>query len=206
MKKTILALGLMAGLLMAGTSQAILIDRGGGLIYDDVLNVTWTQTAGDGVLRNWADANTWAADLDFGGFSDWRLPNMDVDGNGAVEVCATNVDCRDNEYGHMFYQNLNGALFDNKTGNQLGDGGVTLNNINDIRSFYWSGTEVALNAAGAWVFVFGDGDQVMDGKGDNASAWAVRLGDSVRVPEVGSGLLLGLGLMGLRLARRWRKA
>lgn len=55
---------------MGGKFQAILIDRGGGLIYDNVLNITWTQTAGDGVTRDWADANTWAADLVFGGFSD----------------------------------------------------------------------------------------------------------------------------------------
>jgi hypothetical protein len=92
-KKTIMALGLMAGLLVAGKSQAILIDRGGGLIYDDVLNVTWTQDAnlcetlnncipGPGGQMTWDNANTWAANLVFGGFSDWRLPNMDVDGNG----------------------------------------------------------------------------------------------------------------------------
>ena len=29
-----------------GTSHAALIDRGGGLIYDDVLNITWLQDAG----------------------------------------------------------------------------------------------------------------------------------------------------------------
>ena len=30
----------------------------------------WTRQAGDGVLRNWAGANTWAVDLVFGGFDD----------------------------------------------------------------------------------------------------------------------------------------
>lgn len=29
--------------LYAGAAQATLIDRGGGLIYDDLLNITWLQ-------------------------------------------------------------------------------------------------------------------------------------------------------------------
>jgi hypothetical protein len=45
MKKPILALGLMVSLLLAGIAQATLFDRGNGLIYDNVLNITWTQNA-----------------------------------------------------------------------------------------------------------------------------------------------------------------
>ncbi len=89
MKKTILALGLMAGLLMAGKAQATLIDRGSGLIYDDVLNITWVADANLCVALNncvnsatgamtWDDANTWAANLDYQGFDDWRLPYASV--------------------------------------------------------------------------------------------------------------------------------
>lgn len=199
MKRTILTFGLLAGLLFTGGARATLIDRGGGLIYDDVLNITWTQTAGDGVVRNWADANTWAANLVFGGFSDWRLPSMDVNGDGTVVGCSTNVDCPDNEYGHMYYQNLNGTG-DNKMGNQVGDGGVTLNNI---QSGNWSGTEFGPNPSFAWFFDFFNGAQGIDFVGSSVFAWAVRDGDVVRVPESGSALLLGMGLAGLGLARRW---
>ncbi len=62
-----------AGLLTSGLAQATLLDRGGGLIYDDVLNITWlqdsnyAQTSGfdaDGRM-NWSDANTWAAGLSY---------------------------------------------------------------------------------------------------------------------------------------------
>ena len=63
-------------------SHASLIDRGGGLIYDDILNVTWLQYANyamtsgydaDG-LMTWSEAVTWASNLSYGGHTDWRLP------------------------------------------------------------------------------------------------------------------------------------
>ena len=85
-----------AGMLASGVAQAALFDRGGGLIYDDVLNVTWLQDAnyaktqytnssgslGDSDGRmNWIAANTWAANLSFHDvvrnvdYTDWRLAN-----------------------------------------------------------------------------------------------------------------------------------
>jgi len=39
------ALALVAGLSASGVAQGALFDRGGGLIYDDVLKVTWLQDA-----------------------------------------------------------------------------------------------------------------------------------------------------------------
>ncbi|MDP2823739.1 MAG: hypothetical protein Q8O52_13825, partial [Sulfuritalea sp.] len=44
LNKAALAL-LAAGLLSSGVAQAALNDRGGGLIYDDVLNITWLADA-----------------------------------------------------------------------------------------------------------------------------------------------------------------
>lgn len=70
--------------LFAGAAQATLIDRGGGLIYDSLLNITWLQDANyakssgydaDG-LMSWNAANAWAANLSYGGYDDWRLPTM----------------------------------------------------------------------------------------------------------------------------------
>jgi len=46
------------------------------MVYDNVLNVTWTRQAGDGVVRNWADAIAWAASLVVDDLSGWRLPTM----------------------------------------------------------------------------------------------------------------------------------
>lgn len=70
--------------LLFAPAQAALHDRGGGLIYDDLLDITWLQDANyamssgyrpDGRL-NWHEANEWAAGLDYGGFDDWRLPTV----------------------------------------------------------------------------------------------------------------------------------
>jgi len=76
-------------LMVAGNAQASLHDRGRGLIYDDVLNITWTQNANlsaslplgvemrsDGAMT-FVQAQAWIAALNavrFGGYDDWRLP------------------------------------------------------------------------------------------------------------------------------------
>lgn len=39
----------------ASTANAMLIDRGGGFIYDDVLNITWTQNANINGFKTWDD-------------------------------------------------------------------------------------------------------------------------------------------------------
>lgn len=82
----------LAGLVLAaglsGAAHAALHDRGGGLIYDDVLNVTWLQDANyaktsgydDDGLMTWDQAVTWAASLTYYDsvrkvtHTDWRLP------------------------------------------------------------------------------------------------------------------------------------
>lgn len=86
---------LLAGILVSGAAQAALLDRGGGLIYDTLLNITWLQDANyaktsgydsDGVMT-WYEASTWASSLSYYDnvrnitYSDWRLPiNKPVDG------------------------------------------------------------------------------------------------------------------------------
>ena len=82
---------LAAGL--SGTAQAALHDRGGGLIYDDVLNVTWqqeanlsrTQSFGVSYISSqagtmtWYNAQTWLAAMNaanYLGYSDWRFPTV----------------------------------------------------------------------------------------------------------------------------------
>ena len=83
---------LLAALLacIAMPTNAALFDRGGGLIYDDVLNITWLQDANyaktsgydaDGKMT-WDNAKNWAANLKYYdsvrdvNFNDWRLPTV----------------------------------------------------------------------------------------------------------------------------------
>lgn len=81
---------------ITGVAPAALWDRGGGLIYDSALNVTWLQDASyyrtTGYAENyltWSQATTWAADLEYYDsvrnitYRDWRLPQtLPVNGSG----------------------------------------------------------------------------------------------------------------------------
>ncbi|MGA1869620.1 MAG: hypothetical protein ACMUJM_13870 [bacterium] len=92
MKKIVMIFVIIFG--FSSLAEAILYDRGGGLIYDSVLNITWLENANyvetsgydndlygydtDGKL-SWNDAMTWADTLVYGGFDDWRLPSASED-------------------------------------------------------------------------------------------------------------------------------
>jgi hypothetical protein len=70
--RKLLFLSLLAVISM--TANAVLVDRGNGLIYDSDQNLTWTQNAGMSGLMTWGEATAWTGGLVFGGFDDWRLP------------------------------------------------------------------------------------------------------------------------------------
>ena len=96
---------LVTGLGLGGTAEAALWDRGGGLIYDDVLSVTWLQDANyaktsnydpDGLMR-WSAATTWAASLTYYDskrgvtYDDWRLPTVrPINGTSFVSATSYN--------------------------------------------------------------------------------------------------------------------
>jgi hypothetical protein len=84
------------------------VDRGGGMLYDTVLNVTWLQDANYAATSGycntasncasehylpaivppgrmtWTQAHSWANGLEYGGYSDWRLAkNSPVNGTAS---------------------------------------------------------------------------------------------------------------------------
>jgi hypothetical protein len=205
-------------LLGIGASQAALIDRGGGLIYDDVKNVTWLQdtqyafTSGYSAtgLLDWTDANAFAQNLEFYDrvrdvtWSDWRLPTAVNDPMSA----GYDPSGESSELGYMYYVNLGLApVYPDSTKPST----IKTYHFGDVVGrAYWTGT-IAKPDQSAWDFKFGAGSLGTDNTSYGLRVWLVRDGDvgdrpNTSVPEPGTMLLLALGLGGAALIRRRRTA
>ena len=120
---------------VSSSSHAALYDRGNGLIYDDVLNITWMQDANYAYTSSYAGlgdyavggfdeayalpngrmnnvvANIWIEQLVYADYGDWRLPSANL--MNASNPCTANdggcdkgANVTTSELGHMFYNNL----------------------------------------------------------------------------------------------------
>ena len=158
-------------------AQALLVDRGSGMLYDTVLNVTWLQDANYAKTSNydadgrmtWSQANTWANGLVYGGYSDWRLArNTPVNGtpsgwnysyseNGTADR-GYNITSTFSELSYMYYVNLGLKGYYSASGAYQPDHGVygngTIGGQTDVglvknlqSDVYWSGTAYAPSPA-----------------------------------------------------------
>jgi hypothetical protein len=157
-KFVVIAFALLCALCFANASNARLFDRGSGLIYDDLLDITWLQYANySGQTMSWDEAINWVGNLAYQGYDDWRLPVSDTSCSGYT--------CAQSEMGHLFYSE-----------------GITSDTpglFTDVRPYmYWSGTEDSSDAAKAYRFNFSSGAQGTSSKPLGRYAWAVRNGDS----------------------------
>lgn len=239
-KQKLLSSLAILGLSLLSTAQASLIDRGGGMIYDDILDVTWLQDANYAQTSgysssdrqgrmNWHDANTWANNLIYGDYNDWRLPTLtprngsDFDYRSSYDNSTdggTNLSGTHSELAYMFHTNLGNIshldIRGDSTGCSSGNNSCLVNTgpfSNLQRYDYWFDTEwtPSSNYAGprAWVFRNDLGSQTHDDQRERSFAWAVRSGDSSSnnnssaVPVPATLWLFGGGLVGLiRLKRK----
>lgn len=211
MKRIISPLALAMSLSFVPAAQAELIDRGGGLIYDDVLDITWLQDANyaktsgydaEGKMT-WNQAKAWADNLSYGGFDDWRLPTMIDSGTIGCNYASSGTDCgwnvraRDagtgtvySELAYMYFVNLGLKSYYSASGIVQPDWGLFGNGmyggqmIHNLQSHtYWFGLDYAPDTLGAWNFNIDNGLQAASYKADYYYAWAVRSGDVVALPD-----------------------
>lgn len=164
--------------------------------YDTVLDITWVTAADLSPRSSWDDQLTWASNLNYLGYDDWRLASMSVAAGlpTGLAVFEELVDCStiwqplcaDSELGYMFFYNLGGSDAQDLTGNRL-VGDVTLTNIQPT---YWSATSSGIT--NAFMFHFDSGHDVWSPKNGLRHAWAVRSGDVSATPHIGDGDLAPL--------------
>jgi hypothetical protein len=228
-----LTLTLAAAALPIGAAQAALHDRGRGLIYDDVMNITWMADSNYAITSGffesqgiavhngqveWYDAMLWANTLEYGGYDHWRLASpLNRDGSGPQYECNVAISCDDSELGYMFYRNLEVPYY--AGGDRIGLLGArnTLNlalfkNLQPRN--YW--TNLREGFSFAYVFDFGVGHYSVQYVENPYNVlglgipWAVRDGDVIDLspvpePQTAALMFVGLGLAGWA-ARRKRQA
>ncbi len=199
---------------LSGAAQAALVDRGGGMIYDTTRNITWLADMTFSGSRNWSDANTWANNLVYGGFSDWRLPTLIKSDSTCTYAYGpgTGFNCTGGELSGLFVTDLG-----NKAGesvlNQTGDTAEQIANqalFSNLRdAIYWSDqvTTPLPNPYGAYIFGANKGLQAVTLASDFLFALPVHPGDvaaPIPEPQAWAMLMLGLCVVTVALRRRPR--
>jgi hypothetical protein len=229
----------LTALIVTGVAQAALINRGGGMIYDTTRNITWlsdmnyaatsgyaaANAGGTGSnltvsfgIMGWDAAHSWATNLVYGGYSDWRLPTLNpsdttcsdhfIPNGGGFPPQYHGYNCSSGELSGLFVTDL-GNKENRSVLDPTGDTAEQVANLalfSNVQSyFYWSGTAYAPLSSNWWYFATVVGVQSIGSQGTAAYAVAVRDGDVSEVPESGTLALVALGLTGIGLVGRKRR-
>jgi PEP-CTERM motif len=192
------------------------VDNGFEAYYDKALNVTWladanhAKTSGydaDGGM-SWEDASAWASQLDVGGVTGWRLPQVQFSscytgGSYLQQQCGYYADPSASEMAHMFFVTLGNKSNATSTPSALAINTGPFANVKD--SWGSSFNDWVSGVKGAWVFNFNSGYQNADYTFNPHNAWAIHDGDVGSVPEPQTYALMGLGLLAVGAALRQRK-
>ena len=200
MKHRFPALLLLAVMGLASTAQAALISRlGGQAVYDTDRNITWLANANTNGPMTWNAANTWAARLNIGGYTGWRLPTaLNADGSGPCY----GFNCTGSEFGHLFYDELGGVAGKSITTTH----NANFNLFSNIQSsVYWSGTEYTPDPSGMLTFATYGGLPGYSNKVNFWYGWAVRSGDVATVPEPDIAWMMLVGGCAVWVHRRTRR-
>jgi hypothetical protein len=193
----LIAVLLMATIGFASPASAELFRRANGtMVYDSDLNITWLADANyaatvyeksygqigtiDGKME-WAEAMQFAEDLEFGGFSDWRLPasmqpDPSCDGQNPPETGGGSFgfNCTGSEIGHLFYNGLGGQAGESIVKIHNNNYGLFRNIVSDI---YWQSTQFAPFPVISLNFQTLDGYMNFNSKTVRLHVWLVRDGD-----------------------------
>lgn len=187
---------------MIFSANAALVERRGGMVYDEAQNITWMPKASPAAMT-WDEAVLWASNLTFEGIDTWRLPSTRTIDASCSELHPSlpmnwGFGCTGSELGYLFHEHFGVA-----PGQSLEDAfQAPFEEVLVVP--YWSGTESPFNSTWAWNFNFRGGLQATPTKYQTYFAWAVADGDVAAVPEPGSVVLFSVGGAFLLLAGRSR--
>ena len=122
------------------------VDNGNGTVTDNLTGLVWQQSPSS-TYRTWADALTYCTDLTLGGYTDWRLPNLN-ELESVVNRGQSNLATWLNSPGQKFFI---------------------------VLTIVWSSNTSPGNTAWAWIVSMANGDFQPQEK-QAGQVWAVRSG------------------------------
>ena len=200
---------------LSSVIRSDLVDRGHGLIYDPIMDITWLQDANyaktsghdDDGKMNWHHAKAWVNNLNYKGITGWRLPSANMMNptspcwayDGSCDMGYNNTT---GEMGYMFYNHLgNLSKYDTDGYFQSGYGvtnsdfidnktGQSVSILNLQDSIYWLDEAHPDVEDHYWSFMANFGNQYRNHSTSYLNhSWAVRDGDVIPTFKVKDGMI-----------------